>query len=94
MDALTKLRRFYKGDVIPADVYLKMEPNQQTNNLHVDINYGLPGNDVFANDLGDNWYALIHHVVGKLHRQLEKRVGNPINANRGKIDQSDPASLA
>jgi putative sigma-54 modulation protein len=94
MDALTKLRRFYKGDVITADVYLKVEPNQRSNNLHVGIKYGVPGNDVFADDSGDDFYALVNNVVGKLQRQLEKRFGNHTNANRGNINEIDPASLA
>lgn len=93
LDALTKLRRFYKGDVITAEVYLKVEPNQRNNNLHVGIKYGIPGNDVFADDSGDNFYTLIHNVVVKLQRQLEKRFGNHTNANRGNIDEIDPASL-
>lgn len=94
LDALIKLRRFYKGDVITAEVYLKLEPNQRSNEKHVGIKYGIPGNDVFADDSGDDWYTLIHNVVGKLQRQLEKRFGNHTNANRANIDEIDPASLA
>lgn len=93
LDALSKLQRFYKGDVITADVYLKMEPNQRSNEKHVGIKYGVPGNDVYADESGDNWYSLIHSVVGKLQRQLEKRFGNHTNANRANLDEIDPASL-
>lgn len=93
LDALSKLQRFYKGDVITADVYLKVEPNQRSNEKHVGIKYGVPGNDVYADESGDNWYALIHSVVGKLQRQLEKRFGNHTNANRANLDEIDPASL-
>ena len=94
LDALIKLRRFYKGDVITAEVYMKLEPNQRSNNKHVGIKYGVPGNDVFADDSGDDWYTLINNVAGKLQRQLEKRFGNHTNANRANIDEIDPASLA
>ena len=93
LDALSKLQRFYKGDVITADVYLKVEPNQRSNEKHVGIKYGVPGNDVYADESGDNWYALIHSVVGKLQRQLEKRFGNHTNTNRANLDEIDPASL-
>ncbi|GAB4027727.1 HPF/RaiA family ribosome-associated protein [Spirosoma koreense] len=93
LDALSKLRRFYKGDVITADVYLKLEPNQRSNEKHVGIKYGVPGNDVFADDSGDNWYELINNVVAKLQRQLEKRFGNHTNANRADLSEIDPASL-
>lgn len=94
LDALSKLQRFYKGDVITADVYLKLEPNQRSNDKQVGIKYGVPGNDVFADDSGDNWYMLINNVVAKLQRQLEKRFGNHTNANRANLDEIDPASLA
>lgn len=94
LDALTKLRRFYKGDLITAEVYMKLEPNQRSNDKHVGIKYGVPGNDVFADDNGDNWYALLNSVATKLHHQMEKRFGNHTNANRGNIDEIDPASLA
>lgn len=94
LDALTKLRRFYKGDLITAEVYMKLEPSQGTNDKHVGIKYGVPGNDVFADDSGDSWYTLLNNVVVKLHRQLDKRFGNLTSSNRSNIDEIDPASLA
>ncbi|HLL94925.1 MAG TPA: HPF/RaiA family ribosome-associated protein [Spirosoma sp.] len=94
LDALTKLRRFYKGDLATAEVYMKLEPNQRSNDKHVGIKYGVPGNDVFADDNGDNWYTLLNNVAAKLHRQLDKRFGNLTSGNRGNIDEIDPASLA
>ncbi|MFD1145469.1 HPF/RaiA family ribosome-associated protein [Larkinella insperata] len=94
LDALTKLQRYYKGDVITADVYLKLEPNQRNNEKHVGIKYGVPGNDVFADDSGDDWYGLLNNVVIKLQRQLEKRFGNHTNDNRADLDEIDPARLA
>lgn len=94
LDALTKLRRFYKGDLITAEVYMKLEPNQRSNDKHVGIKYGVPGNDAFADDNGDNWYTLLNNVVTKLHHQLDKRFGNLTSSNRGNIDEIDPASLA
>lgn len=94
IDSLAKLRRFYKGDVITAEVYMKLEPNQRSNEKHIGIKYGVPGNDVFADDNGDDWYTLLNSVVVKLQKQLEKRFGNHTNANRGNIDEIDPASLA
>lgn len=94
LESLAKLRRFYKGDVITAEVYMKLEPNQRSNEKHVGIKFGVPGNDVFADDNGDDWYVLLNNVVVKLHKQLEKRFGNHTNANRGNIDEIDPASLA
>jgi len=94
LDALTKLRRFYKGDLATAEVYMKLEPNQRSNDKHVGIKYGVPGNDVFADDNGDNWYTLLNNVAAKLHRQLDKRFGNLTSGNRANIDEIDPASLA
>ncbi|MDB5240777.1 MAG: hypothetical protein JWP57_1402 [Spirosoma sp.] len=93
LDALIKLRRFYKGDLATAEVYMKLEPNQRSNDKHVGIKYGVPGNDVFADDNGENWYTLLNNVAAKLHRQLDKRFGNLTSGNRSNIDEIDPASL-
>lgn len=94
LNALAKLRRYYKGDLITAEVYLKLEPSQKSEDKHVGIKYGVPGQDIFADESGDNWYTLINNVVVKMQRQMEKRFGNHTNANRGNIDEIDPASLA
>jgi|GEM_PF-357374 len=94
LEALSKLRRYYSGDVITAEVYMRVEAHGGPNDKSLRIKYGVPGNDVFAEDNGENWGTMAHNVTAKLKRQLEKRFGNSMNRNRGTIDQIDPADLA
>lgn len=71
-DAITKLKR-HGNKIDSVDVYFKEEANQSTNTKSVSMRVGVPGTDVFANDTGDNWFALLKSVESKLQRQLEKR---------------------
>lgn len=66
---ITRLSRFY-DKIEWADVYLEDKKTQQK---QVSIRLGIPGNDPFASDYGDNFHALLTEVENKLRRQLEKR---------------------
>jgi len=71
-DKITKLMRHAKK-IDSVDVYFKEEANHATNTKSVRMRVGVPGNDVFAHDEGDNWYQLLDSVEEKLKRQLEKK---------------------
>jgi putative sigma-54 modulation protein len=71
-NAITKLKRHAKK-IDSVDVYFKEEANQSTDSKKVSMRVGIPGNDVFAEDTGDNWYEQLKNVEEKLRRQLEKR---------------------
>lgn len=71
-DTITKVKRHAKK-IDSVDVYFKEEANHSTNTKSVRMRIGIPGNDVFAQDEGDNWYQLLDSVEHKLTRQLEKR---------------------
>ena len=71
-EKITKLKRRAKK-IDSVDVYFREEPNHATNTKSVRMRVGIPGNDVFAQDEGDNWYQLLDNVEEKLKRQLEKR---------------------
>lgn len=73
IQSLGKLRRYYSGDVITAEVYMRLRESHRPNDKSYRVKYGVPGNDVFAEDTGDNWGALISSVADKLQRQLEKQ---------------------
>jgi putative sigma-54 modulation protein len=45
----------------------------QPNKGPVSVRFGIPGNDAFASDSGDNFMALLKSVEEKLRRQLEKK---------------------
>jgi putative sigma-54 modulation protein len=71
-DMILKLRR-HISEVNWVDVYLKKEDKQATDPRTLSVRLGIPGNDVFASDSGDNWMALMASVEEKLRRQLTKR---------------------
>lgn len=56
-----------------ADVYLEDKKEKSTEQKQVSIRLGIPGNDPFASEYGDNFHALLSSVEEKLRRQLEKR---------------------
>jgi ribosomal subunit interface protein len=70
--AITKLKRHAKK-IDSVDVYFKEEASHATDSKKVSMRVGIPGNDVFAEDTGDNWYEQLKNVEEKLRRQLEKR---------------------
>lgn len=80
--ALVKLRRYYSGDVITADVFLRVEAHGGPKNKSLRINYGVPGTDVFAEEEGENWDTMLHTVTGKLKHQLERKFTNSQNSYR------------
>jgi ribosomal subunit interface protein len=71
-DSISKLMRHAKK-IDSVDVYFKEEANHSTDAKKVSMRVGIPGNDVFAEDKGDNWYELLKNVEDKLKKQLEKR---------------------
>lgn len=70
-DVITRLRR-HISDVNFVDVYITEKSEKSTDPKSVGIRFGIPGNDVYASDSGDNWMALLKTVEEKLRRQLEK----------------------
>ena len=71
-DVITRLRR-HISDVNFVDVYITEKSEKSTDPRSIGIRFGIPGNDAYASDSGDNWMALLKNVEEKLRRQLEKR---------------------
>ena len=69
---ISKLKRHAKK-IDSIDVYFKEEASQSTNTKSVRMRVGVPGNDVFAQDAGENWYELLDSVEEKLVKQLQKK---------------------
>lgn len=69
---INRLSRFY-DKIEWADVYLEDKKDKQTKQKQVSIRLGIPGNDPFASEYGDNFHALLTSVEDKLRKQLEKR---------------------
>lgn len=69
---IARLSRFYDR-IEWADIYLEDKKEKQTKQKQVSIRLGIPGNDPFASEYGDNFHALLTSVEDKLQKQLEKR---------------------
>ncbi|HEY0107982.1 MAG TPA: ribosome-associated translation inhibitor RaiA [Fibrella sp.] len=80
--SLAKLRRYYSGDLITADVILREEAHGGPNSKSLRIILGVPTADIFAEEEGENWYTMLHTVAGKLKHQLERRFTNSQNSYR------------
>jgi putative sigma-54 modulation protein len=70
--SISRLSRFY-DKIEWADVYLEDKKEKSTQQKQVSIRLGIPGNDPFASEYGDNFHTLLTDVENKLQRQLEKR---------------------
>lgn len=69
---IARLSRFYDR-IEWADIYLEDKKEKQAEQKQVSIRLGIPGNDPFASEYGDNFHALLTSVEDKLQKQLEKR---------------------
>lgn len=69
---IVKLERYVR-EMNWVDVYFKKESEHSNNRKTLSVRLGIPGNDVFASDSGDNWIGLMSGVEEKLRQQLEKR---------------------
>lgn len=69
---IERLSRFY-DKIEWADIYLEDKKEKSTQQKQVSIRLGIPGNDPFASEYGDDFHALLAEVENKLQRQLEKR---------------------
>ncbi|GAB1453416.1 hypothetical protein MASR2M47_34720 [Draconibacterium sp.] len=70
--AIGRLKR-HISEVNFVDVYLTDKTEKTTDAKKVGIRFGIPGNDAYASDSGDNWMELLKNVEEKLRRQLQKR---------------------
>lgn len=70
--SLDRLSRYY-DKIEWADIYLEDKKEKSTNQKQVSIRLGIPGNDPFASEYGNDFHLLISNVEEKLRRQLEKR---------------------
>ena len=70
--SIARLSRFYDR-IEWADVYLEDKKDKKTEQKQVSIRLGIPGNDPFASEYGDNFHHLLTNVEEKLRKQLEKR---------------------
>jgi putative sigma-54 modulation protein len=66
-----KLVQYY-DDIIGAEVYLKIENNQDLNNKVAEIKLEIPGNDLFAKKQSKSFEESTDNAVNALKRQITK----------------------
>lgn len=69
---LSRLGRIF-SEISYADVHFENKNGKSTNQKSVSVRLGIPGNDAFASDEGENYYAILSSVEDKLRSQLTKR---------------------
>ncbi|MDD3131674.1 MAG: 30S ribosomal protein S30 [Bacteroidales bacterium] len=70
-DVIRRLER-HISKVNFVDVYFTDKRDKSTDAKSLGIRFGIPGNDAYASDSGDNWMELLKSVEEKLRRQLMK----------------------
>jgi putative sigma-54 modulation protein len=68
---VNKLSQFYE-DILNADVYLKVENNQDLENKISEIKLDIPGSPLFAKKQGKTFEESTDAAVDALRRQLTK----------------------
>ncbi|GAB3013225.1 HPF/RaiA family ribosome-associated protein [Spirosoma pulveris] len=66
---LRRIMRF-RSDIVAADIYLREEGRNPTDNKLVRWRLGIPGNDLFAEGHGPSWAAGLRDAGDKLRRQF------------------------
>jgi putative sigma-54 modulation protein len=66
-----KLVQYY-DDIISAEVFLKIENNQNLNNKVAEIKLEIPGNDLFAKKQSKSFEESTDNAVNALKRQITK----------------------
>lgn len=69
---LVRLLRFTEK-IIWANVYLEDKQGKSNDQKSVKIHLGIPGNEFFASESGDDFYTLLGVVEDKLIRQFQKK---------------------
>ena len=62
----------YYDDIIRAEVYLKIENNQDLNNKVAEIKLEIPGNDLFAKKQSKSFEESTDSAVNALKRQITR----------------------
>ena len=70
-EKLEKLNLFHPG-ILSADVYLRLDKDQDRENKCVEVKLGIPGPDLYSSRKATSFEEASVEVVEALRRQLEK----------------------
>lgn len=68
---LKKLSRFF-GNIVSAEVFLRLQNSQDTKNKIVEIKLEIPGNDLFVKKQSKTFEQAADNAVNAIRRQLQK----------------------
>lgn len=70
----TKVKKFVQlyDNIIEAEVFLRLDKDQNTENKVTEIKLSIPGNDLFAKKRSKSFEESTDNVVDALKRQLKK----------------------
>ncbi|GAB5538783.1 MAG: hypothetical protein Salg2KO_08860 [Salibacteraceae bacterium] len=71
-DKVLKLEKFFTP-IIGAEVYLRLEYDEQQENKKVEIKLNIPGDDIHAGHQSNTFEHSLNECLEKLKRQLKKR---------------------
>jgi len=71
-ESVQKLEKYF-NPIIGAEVYLKLEYDDQRENKRVEIKLNIPGEDIFAEHQSESFEHSLHESIGKVKRQLLKK---------------------
>ena len=71
-ESVQKLEKFY-SPIIGAEVYLRLEYDEQKENKKVEIKMNIRGEDVFAETRSSSFEYSLAETIDKVKRQLLKR---------------------
>jgi ribosomal subunit interface protein len=71
-ERVSKLEKFY-NPIIGAEVYLRLEYDDQKENKRVSLKLNIPGEDVFAEHQSDTFEHSLNEAVEQVKRQLLKK---------------------
>jgi putative sigma-54 modulation protein len=70
-DKLNKLTLFHPG-ILSADVYLRVDKDQDRENKHVEVKLGIAGPDLHSSRKATSFEEAVAEVAEALRRQLQK----------------------
>jgi len=68
---LKKLNKFF-GDIVSAEVFLRLEKTQDSKNKIAEIKLEIPGNDLFVKKQSKTFEQATDSAVNAIRRQLQK----------------------
>ncbi|MDP4663161.1 MAG: ribosome-associated translation inhibitor RaiA [Salibacteraceae bacterium] len=71
-ESVMKLEKYFTP-IIGAEVYLRLEYDNQNENKKVEVKLNIPGEDVYAEHKSESFEHSLHESIDKVKKQLLKK---------------------